>query len=110
MEKQEVIKKFKNGCYSLINLERRMMAIQTQFNRSCWQVTTKSGLIRIDCSSAPLYTMLIFHTLDSVKENNLKKGEQEFSLTWQEYDELRDAYFGNLKPDIVYLQSVGALG
>ncbi len=110
MEKQQVINKFKEGCDNILNFKRRLMAVNAQYNRAVWEIHGKGGLIRIACYDAPNYSMIIFHTVDSVKANNLKLGEQHFDLTWQEYDELRDAYFGDFKPDVPYLQRIGALG
>ncbi len=117
MEKQDVIKRFKDLCtnpdFRLFGGElvsSREIAVKTQYNRAVWEIGDDRGLIRISCNNAPVYSMVIFHTIKSVKAQGLINGTQEYQITWQEYDELRDAYFGNFYPDVPYLQSIGALG
>lgn len=110
METMEIVTKesaiiaFKNGCvYPVRNILNRSIAVKTQFQRNIWEIFNENfGLVRIR-EGYPIPIIMVYPLL---KNGFPEKGKMpyEFELTKEEYNELKDLYFGDLKEDTEYFK------
>lgn len=99
MDKQQVIDIFKEACKSENSFGVRLMAYRNQYNRDQWELNVKEGLARIgrcyDPDSETGYEIIIFLTVIYCEKKGIpeNQGAFSFSITAQEYKELKEMYF-----------------
>ena len=91
---EDAIKRFRECCYSPDSLERRKLAVETQFNRDVWETYTSIGKVRI-LNGVLGYAIEVF---------GFSIAHAEYPVSEQQYSELKDLYFGNFKPNEKYLE------
>jgi hypothetical protein len=108
MTKQDVIWKFREACTYPENKARRKLAVETQYDRTKWEIPHQEGLIRIQFFKG-LYSIVMWPVLG---KSDAPAGERvaikSFQLFEQEYLALKVLYFGNYKPDEKYLRKLSA--
>ena len=101
MDKQELIKRFKDACNKPVNRRWRIHCIFKQQNRDFWGIFVEGGIAKISKRALCIY---FWQT-----SNNAEKKEFNFMayLTKSEYDELEMAFFGDLKQDKGSMRKIG---
>lgn len=108
MTKEIAIAGFKESCLNNFERHRRIIAVGSQYNRNVWEINNRHiGLIRIGNDTPPSIT--IFVLIESeYKANSSNGGAYKFDISIEEYDELKDLYFADIK-ESDYLLELGIL-
>ena len=105
--KNEIITAFKNSCVLLDPklVMKRSISVKYQFQRNVWEIETIYGLARIE-DRINSCTMTLFPLLEN--GFHLKK-ETVFEITKNEFEELRELYFGEFKEDKKYFKRINKM-
>jgi len=99
--KEDAIKRFRQCCHNIDSLVKRELAVKTQFNRDVWEVYSSIGKIRIVKSDGyPKYSIEVF---------GYTVAHAEYPISEQQYNELKDLYFGEFKPNEQYLKTLNSI-
>jgi len=107
MLKEDLIRLFKDLCNHPINNEprgaigkgHRQVSVETQFNRDVWEVYSSIGKVRIRKDDTKYYIEIFGYSVNHV----------EYSISKQQYNELKDIYFGEFKPNNKYLKTLNSI-
>lgn len=101
--KNEIITAFKNSCV-LIDIQtvlKRSISVQYQFQRNIFEINNKwLGLIRIEDRTNACFIRLF----PLLKNGFYLKEETVFEITKDEYNELKNLYYGSFKEDEIYFE------
>ncbi len=108
MEKENMIRQFKDAVNNSINNEptgaigkgRRQVSVETQYNRDVWELYDSIGKVRIRKDSIDEYYIEIF---------GYSVAHAEYPISEKQYNELRDLYFGEFKPNKKYLKTINSI-
>lgn len=105
--KEDIITAFKNSCVLLTtkSVLKRSIAVKYQFQRNIWELHNDwIGLIRIEDRINECLIRLF-----PIMKNGFHSKEIIFQISRNEFEELRDLYFGDFKEDKNYLKKINKL-
>lgn len=101
IEGEKLKKRWIDYCSDINHNSTRETSVGNQFNRDAWQISDMSGRITISKSKS-VFTPYWLHAY------YFNRGSQGFSITEEIYNELKNIYFGNYKPNEEYLLKLNA--
>lgn len=99
MMKEDAIKRFRECCYNEDSIKRRKVAVESQFNRDVWEVYISIGKIRIRKDDTRYDIEIFGYTI----------AHAEYPISEHQYNELKDLYFGEFKPNEEYLTQLNSI-
>ena len=107
MNRDVVIKRFKEACKHPSNNRKRELAVITQHDRDVWEVSDANGQLVI-MTYDNKYLIVAMNNPRYTKINKASWDETEYDITKRQYNELKKIFFGIYKPNFHSLKETGS--